>query len=155
VFAPWGDEASYTLIPDGDFESTGGWSLRDGAQIVADNEPYAVHDAQDSQALFLPDGGSATSGPLCIGLTTPGIRLFTTGAAVHVSVVVSGLLGVLSTLDGGTVPATGTWRPSARIATTIGQLDGLLGASSVQLRLSASGGGAEVDDVYLDPFLTR
>ena len=41
-FAPWGDSASYELVPGGDFE-TASWSLQGGAEIVPGSEPYAAY----------------------------------------------------------------------------------------------------------------
>src|SRR5688500_5169595 len=42
-FAPWLDFAHYTLVGDGDLSGgAAGWEL-DGADLVADNEPWYVH----------------------------------------------------------------------------------------------------------------
>lgn len=42
AFAPWGDSASYALVPGGDFESSA-WSLQGAAHRVAGSDPYARH----------------------------------------------------------------------------------------------------------------
>ena len=57
-FAPWGDSASYELVPGGDFE-TASWSLQGGAEIVPGSEPYAATGTLGSWSLSLPAGSSA------------------------------------------------------------------------------------------------
>jgi hypothetical protein len=158
-FAPWNDSAAYYLAGNGGFESTGGWTLSGGAAVVAGNESYYVHSKQDHAALLLPNGASATSGQLCFGLLNPGIRFFamspTGSGTVRVQVVAYGLLGVLSVLDGGTVSAGKTWTPTPKLGTTLSQLNTLLGAKTIAIKLTAVSGSVEVDDLYIDPFLAR
>ena len=158
-FAPWGDSAAYYLAGNGGFESAGGWTLSGGAAVVAGNESSYVHGKQDRSALLLPTGATATSGQICFGLLNPGIRLFamspTGSGTVRVQVIAYGLLGALSTLDGGTVSAGKTWAPSPKLGTTLSQLNTVLGAKSVAIRLTAVSGSVEVDDLYIDPFLHR
>src|SRR5437660_9362793 len=51
-FAPWGDNASYTLAPGGDFESSALSWLHTGAAATVDgNEDFHVGGAGDSSAL--------------------------------------------------------------------------------------------------------
>jgi hypothetical protein len=66
---------------------------------------------------------------------------------------VKSALGVLSTLDGGSVRAGSTWKPSPEVELLITNLCGVLATDSVSLRLSPVGDSAvRVDDVYLDPW---
>ena len=68
-------------------------------------------------------------------------------------VVVKSLLGVLSTLDGGTVKAGSTWRPSPEVELLLTNLCGVLATDSVSVRLTpTNGSNLRVDDVYLDPW---
>ena len=67
-FAPWGDSASYALVPGGDFES-GSWTLQGGAQRVAGSEPYAATGTLGSWSLSLPAGSSAESPQTCVDAT--------------------------------------------------------------------------------------
>jgi hypothetical protein len=158
-FAPWNDSAAYYLAGNGGFESAGGWALTGGAAVVAGNEPSYVHSKQDRSALLLPNGATATSGQLCFGLLNPGIRFFAMSPSgsgtVHVQVIANGLLGSLAVLDGGNVSVGKTWAPTAKLGTTLSQLNSLVGAKSISIKLTAVNGSVEVDDLYIDPFLAR
>ena len=161
VFTPWGYSNQYYLASDGGFESGGaGWGLAGGARVVGGNEPFYVHDDQDDSSLLIPSGGAATSPQICFGSNTPGIRFFvsspTGSASVHVRIIARGLIGILAILDGGTIKAGSGWSPTIDFGTTFSQLNSLLlGAKSIQLVVTASNGSAQIDDVYIDPFLQR
>ena len=153
-FAGWKDYANYVFAPDGGFESGGsGWTLSGGARAVPGNESFYVHSSSDKVSLSLPAGGSATSPPMCISLFSSKMRFLVrgdSGSSVKVQIVYRGLLScVLGILDGGTVSAGGTWKPSPEV----GMLGGVLPllTSSVSFRFTAVGGAAGIDDVYLDP----
>jgi hypothetical protein len=157
-FRHWGDAGTYQLAPNGGFEGgTSGWTLTGGAKAVAGNEPFAANSAADSHALALPDGSSATSGPVCLGgLSKASIRFFAanTGSPssrLHVEVLYRGLLGnLLGALDGGTVSAS-AWNATPQLLAL--QLP-ILGNAAVQLRFTpiGSGGNWRIDDVYTDPW---
>ena len=137
VFAPWGDPNQYYFTNNGGFESgSTGWTLSGGAQVVAGNESFDVHSTSDSHSLLIPAGGSATSPADCFGLTTPGIRFFAMSdsgpATIHVRVIASGLLGILSILDGGTATVGPTWQPTPVFSTTFSQLDIPVGTKSIR-----------------------
>ena len=75
-FAQWGDSAHYTLVGDGDLTAgAAGWDL-DGADLVADNEPWYVHGGDTPRALRLRAGDSATTPPICVSLAHPTMRFF-------------------------------------------------------------------------------
>jgi hypothetical protein len=156
VFSPWGDMSQYYFTASGGFEGGApGWTFTGGARVVAGNEPFDVHGKSDSSSLLIPSGGTATSPPLCFGLNTPGIRFFATSdsgpATVHVQVVANGLLGFLSILDGGTATVGTSWAPTPVFSTTLSQLSG---ASSIQLRITSTG-NVQIDDIYIDPFVSH
>jgi hypothetical protein len=160
VFAPWGDESNYLLVPGGAFESGDpAWSMSGGAKVVPGNEPFYVHSTQDRKSLYLPSGTSALSPTVCFGLGDWHARFFVrnVGSAqgsLKVDVVVRSLLGLVSILDGGSVTGTGAWAPSPRIGLTFTNLCSLLGVQAVAFRFRPVGSGAafQVDDVYLDPW---
>jgi hypothetical protein len=158
-FAAWNDSASYYLAGNGSFESAGGWTFSGGAAVVAGNEPFYVHSKQDRSALLLNAGSSATSAPVCFGLLNPGLRFFAMSPSgsgvVHVQLIANGLLGPLAILDGGNVAVGKAWAPTAKLGTTLSQLNTLLGTKSIAIRLTAVSGTVEVDDLYIDPFLAR
>jgi hypothetical protein len=153
-FAGWKDYANYAFVPDGGFESGGsGWSLSGGARAVSGNESFYVHSTSDKISLSLPKGASATSPPMCISLFSSKMRFLArgdAGSSVKVQIVYRGLLSsLLGVLDGGTISADGSWRPSPQV----GMLGGVLPllTASVSFRFTAVGGAAAIDDVYLDP----
>jgi hypothetical protein len=159
VFLPWGDFASYYFAPNGGFESgSTGWSLRGGAGVVTqNNEPWYLAGF-GSHALQIPAGGVASIN-VCYGLTYPGARFFVSGvngnATVHVKVVAHSLLGILSVLDGGTFTAGKGWAPSPKISTLFSALASPLGTKSMELQISVVSGTAQVDDLFVDPFLAK
>jgi hypothetical protein len=159
VFAPWGDFAPYYLAPNGTFENgSANWSLSGGATVAAPtNEPWYLAGT-GSHALRIPSGGSASIN-VCYGLTYPGVRFFVVGqggnATVHVRVVSRSLLGVLSVLDGGTFTTGSGWAPSPKVSTLFSALAAPLGTKSMQLQFTVESGTAQIDDLFVDPFLLK
>jgi hypothetical protein len=157
VFNPWGDSSNYYFPGNGGFENgASGWTLGGGAQLVADNETAFVHSAADAHALSIPDGGSA-SVQLCYGLYYPALRFFVKGdgATVHVSITTKNWLGAVSTLDGGTFQAGAGWAPSPKLSTLMSALIAPLGSKTMALRIDVSGAPAEIDDLYVDPYVVK
>lgn len=154
-FSRFGDDNNYVLVPGGAFESGDpAWKLAGGAKVVRGNESFYVNDRYDQQSLSLPQGSTATSPAMCFAPGDWHFRLFVSGSgSVRVKVVVKSLLGVLSTLDGGTVKAGSTWRPSPEVEVLLTNVCGLVSTDSLSLRLTpTSGSNVRVDDVYLDPW---
>jgi hypothetical protein len=154
-FARWGDTSFYVLAPGGAFEpSEEAWKLAGGARIVSGNEPFYVRSTKDRHSLYLPGGSSATSPPMCFAFGDWNLRFFAVGSgAVRVKIVVKSLLGTVSVLDGGTVTAGSTWRPSPKVSLLLTNITGLLATDSVSIRLLPTGSASlRVDDVYLDPW---
>lgn len=160
VFAPWGDNDNYLLVPGGAFESgQPSWALSGGAKVVPGNEPFYVHSRTDKNSLYLPSGSSALSPTVCFGLGDWHARFFvrnvgSASGSLRVDVAVKSLLGLVSILDGGSVSGSGVWAPSPRIGLTLTNLCSLLGVKAVAFRFRTVGSGAafQVDDVYLDPW---
>jgi hypothetical protein len=156
VFAPWGDTHQYYFTQSGGFESGApGWTLSGGARVVAGNEPFYIHSKTDDSSLLIPSGGVAISPPLCFGLNTPGIRFFATSnsgpSTIHVQVIANGPLGLLSILDGGPATVGTSWAPTPVFSTTLSQLSG---ATSIQLKITSTG-NVQIDDIYIDPFVSH
>lgn len=157
VFSPWGDSADYYFPANGGFESgASGWTLSGGASVVSGNEPFDLHSSSDSHSLSIPAGGSASTN-LCFGLLYPDLRFMVAGdgATVHVTVSAQNLLGIVSTLDGGTFTAGSSWAPSPRLSTLLSAITSPLGAKTMTVRISVSGASAQIDDVYVDPFVRK
>ncbi len=147
-FTPWGDSASYELVPGGDFESSS-WTLRGGARRVAGSEPYAATGSLGSWSLSLPAGASAQSPPVCVGASYPTARFFIAGSGVvALSVVDDGLV-----IPAGVAIAPGNWQP-VPVMLTESPLLGLLsgGSANVSLQLTTVLGDPQVDDVFIDPW---
>jgi hypothetical protein len=159
VFAPWGDWSGYYFAPNGGFENgSSGWSLSGGAAVVTqNNEPWFVAGF-GSHALQIPTGGKATIN-VCYGLTYPAVRFFAAGqggdATIHVRVVSRSLLGIVSILDGGTFTVSQGWDPSPKVSTLLSAVASLVGTNSLQLQFTVESGTAQVDDLYVDPFLIK
>ena len=159
VFLPWGDYAGYYFAPNGGFESgTSSWSLSGGAAVVTQgNEPWYLAGF-GSHALSIPTGGSASTS-VCFGLTYPAVRFFAAGsggdATIHVRVVSRSLLGILSVLDGGTFTTGSTWRPSPKLSTLFSALGAPLGSKTMTLQFTVERGTAQIDDLFVDPFLMK
>lgn len=161
VFAPWGDQHSYALAPDGGLEAGGsGWALRGGAQVVAGNETYQLNGTADSRSLALGSGSSATSPPICMSIDTPMLRFMVRNggdpsARLRVEAVYS-LLGLARTNLVNTVTAGQSWEPSKQLSTVLGlsTIVGTVLPSAIELRFTPldNKGQWQVDDVYVDPF---
>jgi hypothetical protein len=160
AFAPWGDQHSYALTPDGGFEAGGsGWSLR-GAQVVGGNESYMLNAPADSRSLALPSGSSATSPPICMSIDTPLLRFVVRNGGdpssrLRVEATYS-LLGLVRTNVVTTVQAGSDWEPSKQMSTVLGlsTIIGTLLPSAIEVRFTPldSKGQWQVDDLYVDPF---
>jgi hypothetical protein len=153
VFSPW----DY-LAGNGGFESgSTGWSLSGGASVVNGNEPFSL-SGRGAHSLSLPAGASASIN-VCYGLTYPAVRFVVAGdggsATVHVRVVSRSLLGVLSILDGGTFQIGPGWNPAPKLSTLFSALASPLGSKSMTLIISSESGQAQIDDLYVDPFLMK
>jgi hypothetical protein len=158
VFKSWGDSSGYYFASNGGFESgANGWTLSGGAAVTSGNEPFSLA-GPGSHSLLLPTGGRASI-TTCYGLTYPAIRFFVAGvggkATVHVRVVAHSLLGIVSILDGGTFTAGPGWAPSPKLSTLFSALAAPLGSKSMELQFTVESGTAMIDDVYIDPFLTK
>lgn len=159
-FLPWGDSAAYALMPGGSFEDgTPAWTLNGGARVVKGNEPYYVNAAGDSRSLYLPQGGSATTPAMCFAFGDWHLRLFVrslgaTATTVRVTVIVTSLLGVVSTLDGGSIYPGTAWAPSPRVSVLLSNVGGLVSTDAISFRFTVPHGSpaAQLDDSYLDPW---
>ncbi len=159
TFAQWGDSRSYYFTTNGGFESgSSGWTLGGGAKVVSGNEPYFLHGTADTSSLLLPSGASATSPAICFGLLNPGLKFLAVAPSgsgtLHVQLVARGLLGVLAVIDGGTVQVGPTWAPTEDFSTLGSQLNVPVGTKTIQVVLTSSG-DVQVDDLYIDPFMSK
>jgi hypothetical protein len=158
VFAQWSDSSDYYLPSNGGFENgTANWSLSGPAAVVGNNDPFAL-SGNGSHSLALSAGGSASI-TVCYGLTFPALRFVAAGvngpARIHVRVQAKNLLGLVSILDGGTFTVQQGWDASPKVSTLLSALVAPLGTKSMSVQISVDSGSAEIDDLYIDPFLTK
>jgi hypothetical protein len=134
-FAPWSDASWYYAVP-----ASSAWRISGGVAV-------------SGSGYVLRSGAVATSPAACVGLTSSTVRFVgksANGASVRVEVVTaSGLVLPVGTVRLGTTSA-----PSP-VLVNLASLTALLssGASAdVQIRLTAIGGTAQVDELWVDPF---
>jgi hypothetical protein len=156
-FLQWWDPGSYELAPSGNFEgSLAGWTLTGGAQQVPGSETFGVTGSVGSYSLSLPNGATASSPQACVDAAYPSFRFFTLsetpGTIVTASVTYTSPLGTV-TVPVGVVAPTSSWEPTP-VFLTGSAVPALLGngITNVQLEFSASGGAAQIDDVFIDPW---
>ena len=163
VFAPWGDDSSYWLAPNGGLEDgSKGWALHNGAAVVSGNEPFL---RSGSHSLALPSGSTAATPTICIGPNNPYVRFFASDAGgsdrgLHVRVTWYGLLNiVLGITDATTYDGGRSWDAQGQLRSAGGGdvLIPLLGSTSARIEFTPLGSGSrwQVDDVYVDPRINR
>jgi hypothetical protein len=160
-FLPWADPASYTLAPGGSFESgSPSWSLSGAAGVAAGNEAFSVTAAGDSSSLALPDGSSATSPSVCVGIDHPTLRLFARNggsplSTLTVEVLWEDALGGVHSTQVASVVSGSSWQPTDQIPIAVNLLPLLPGNdTAVAFRFTPQGTGGDwhIDDVYVDPW---
>src|SRR4051812_1105673 len=107
--------SDYVLAPGGNVEgSLAGWSLTGGAAAVAGSAPAVTGARLGAKSLLIPNGGSITSAPMCVGTHSPYFRFHARNTAGFGTLKVEVLY-----LDGprypgerevGYVTAGSTWR---------------------------------------------
>ena len=158
-FVQFGDDATYSLVPDGGLEHGGAaWTLAGGASVVRGNEPFAVRKDSDRRSLDLPAASAATTDVFCVAERHTSARLFATRTGGS-SLDTLGVTAVVVNADGTTTThelasLTGDdWAPTDPVALA-SQLPELATehAVDVELRFAPSGDSSwRIDDVYVDP----
>ena len=160
-FAQWHDTSVYKLVTGGSFEgSTAGWTLSNGAKVVSGSEPYGATGTVGSHSIDLPAGASVTSPFTCVDAAYPTFRFFGKNngllSTMAVSVVYKlPLLGQVA-VPVGIDALSGAWAPSAPMLTA-SVVTSLLsgGTTQVALRFTELTGNSQVDDVFVDPRMSR
>jgi hypothetical protein len=162
-FATWGDTGLYTPVPNAGLEDgAAGWTLTNGANVVAGNEPWQIGGASHGNALDLPAGAKAITPPLCIDETYPHFRFFVrnTGAAkaaLKVEVVYFDAKGnVVNASPYDYKGAAPAWQPTGFVGIGVFTPKSIVRVAPVAFRFTAGGGGRfQIDDVYVDPRMAR
>jgi hypothetical protein len=164
-FLPWGDPGSYFLAPGGSFEgSPAGWTLNGKAAVTPGNESYYVNVTADGRSLSLPAGSSATSPSICVGLTSPDMRLFVRNSGSDSAAL---RIDLNYTSQENNKPATTTiatlrsgsdWMPISQIF-FLDLIQPVLqnGNTTVSFTFTplGDGGNWQIDDFYIDPLKSQ
>jgi hypothetical protein len=161
-FAPWGDNSEYTPVPGGSFEpGSTSWTLSGGGAAVPNDETLSVDGAQDTYALSLPAGSSATSPASCTSIYHPTLRLFVRNigsASSHllVQALYPGLLGGVESTTIGELTGSSTWQPTSAMELLGENLLATLSLDKTAIAFrftpADSTGDWSIDSVYLDPW---
>jgi hypothetical protein len=154
-FQQFGDKHSYYAFSNNGFESgTNGWALSGGAYVGSGNEPWYTN-GWGNRSLTLPPGASATSPSFCINLFDPTVRMFTRGSRggdLRMQVVFRGLTGnITGIFNYADEDGSGAWSPSDQVSSSLALP---LLTSSAQIRVTAESGTWQVDDAFVDPWIT-
>lgn len=160
VFLPWADPAYYTPVPGGDFEKANkDWSLVGASRVTNENESFNVAGDRHHSSLSIPDGATALSPAVCVGLGQPTLRMFfkqNAGlgiARLRIDVLFDDVTGSTQAQSIGWVGALNDWSPSQQMAILANLLPTIgAGSSAVAFRFTALGGDFQIDDVYVDPW---
>jgi hypothetical protein len=159
-FLRWLDPISYTLAPNGGFESgSAGWQLRGGAAVVSGNESLNL-SGFGSHSLYLPSGSSATSPAMCVEILDVFARYTAKNKGIlalstlMVDAIVRDKAGHTFVLPAGVNTGGSNWGPSLQAAALLDVLGALNdGQVTVSFRFTPVGLGAkwQIDDLYVDP----
>ena len=157
VFAPWKDKGWYQLAPDGGLAEGGnGWTLEDGAELVADPDARSHEGAQEETAVSLPFGASATSPPVCVDETTPSFRVMIRnmgdkGAKLRVTVTYEGTSKPVKAKNNDVHSDTNdNWMPSPPLKLETDKE----GERVARITFTGKDPKSDylIDDLYVDPF---
>ena len=161
-FSQFGDFANYTPMPGGSFEGgSPAWTMTGGAKVVTGNETFKVRSSSDSKSLYLPQGATATSPAMCVGIEHPTARWFAKSSgsllgltgAMTVEVLFEDSLGQVLALPIGAGLLNTSWQPSLPGVVSASLLPLLPGQkTAVAFRFRAVTGNWNVDDAYVDPY---
>ena len=150
-------------MPNGGFESgAADWTLQGGAAVTTGNESYDV-SGPGSHSLEIPPGSQAQSETMCVTRNEDSIRLFVdnqavNGSILHVEAEVenpqTGQIAQTAFDVNGNAVSAG-WSPTM----VLGIPDLLAGNGTQDLTLIFTTRGTpatwKIDDVYVDPFVSR
>lgn len=173
-FAALGDTAAYTRVPGGAFEGAlDGWVLTGAVKTIRDRVDN-LGAGGDQRALKLPADASATTPLMCVTTDYPYFRFFARAtssantsrlraeviyeATTPATVIPVGTLYGSKMTSWQATPQLRTGVILATIAMNVAKTQQILsgdepvvGAGPMRIRLTATGGAWEVDDLFVDP----
>jgi len=163
VFGAWGDDADYSLIPQGDLASTDGWSLKN-VSVAPESDPFT---GGNGSLLFTKGDSDAVTPVMCVNLEHPTLRMFLADrggngkAHLEVNVVYEGLDGKAHDLTVARLKVGDEWQPSVVIPIGVNMLSvaSANGWTPVAFELKAhglqKGETFSVAGIYVDPCQSR
>jgi len=163
VFLPWGDIASYSLIPGGDLTSTGAWTLKN-ISLADDHDPFT---AGTSSLVFARGDSEAVTPVLCVNVDNPTLRLFVADrggngrADLDVNVIYEGLDGGQHSLTLAKLRVNEQWQPSVVIPIGVNLLSAASASGWTPVAFDFKVHGLQknetfsLDGVYVDPYMGR
>jgi hypothetical protein len=163
VFGAWGDEADYSLIPEGDLSSTDGWSLKNVA-VTPDSNPFT---GGSGSLLFTKGDSEAVTPVMCVNLEHPTLRMFLADrggngkAHLEVKVLYEGLDGHAHDLTVARLKVGDELQPSVIVPIGVNMLSvaSANGWTPVALELKVhglqKGETFSVAGIYVDPCQSR
>jgi hypothetical protein len=161
VFLDWNDLRSYTLAPNGSFESgLDGWTVSDGVEVRPHLNSFLLDPG--TSALFMPANSVAISPPICVTSDYPAARLFgktltsRNAAAMRVKVIYppSEEGDAPKAKPAGTLHRERYWNATRKFALSPGQIAkaaGPDGTAKIRLRFQTRDASWLLDDVFVDP----
>jgi hypothetical protein len=163
VFVQWGDDADYSLAPQGDFSVTTGWTLNKQASVVSGADPFSGA----GQSLQLANGADAATPAMCVNVDNPTIRFFTRDqggngkANLKVDVLYEDFDGHVKHLTVAKLKAGTEWAPSTIVPMYMNMLAQAspTGVTAVAFEFKAEGlqkdESLSISSLYVDPYLSK
>jgi hypothetical protein len=163
VFSAWGDNALYSLAPQGNFAATDGWTFNRQATVVSEADPFSGA----GQSLRLAKGGEAASPAWCVTLDNPTLRFFVKDvggngkANLKVDVLYEDFGGHVKHLTIARIRAGADWQPSVILPIYMNMLARAseTGMTAVAFQFKAEGlqkdEAISVSSLYVDPYCSR
>jgi hypothetical protein len=163
VFAPWGDNAMYTLAPQGDLSATDGWTLNKQATVA----PFADPFSGARQSLQFAKGAEAATPAICVNLDNPTIRFFVRDlggngkSQLKLDVLYEDFGGHVKHLTIAKLRAGSEWQPSVILPMYVNVLAQASpsGLTAVAFRFKAEGLQKDetlsISSLFVDPFSSR
>jgi hypothetical protein len=123
------------------------------------SEPFLAHTSSDEVSILIPSGANAASPATCFGVLTPGIRLFARSddaapATLHVRVIATGLLWHALRPRWWHGNCRHELAADSGLRDHLSQLGVSVGTESIRIEFTTTG-NVQIDDVYIDPFVSR
>lgn len=163
VFQSWGDDAGYSLAPQGDLSTSDGWTLDKHANVVDGADPFSG----SVRSLEFAKGAEAATPAMCVNLDNPTIRFFIrdTGgngkSKLKVDVLYEDFGGKVKHLTIAKLKAGTEWEPSTILPMYFNMLAlaSQSGVTAVAFKFKAEGLQKDetlaISGLYVDPFQSR